>query len=333
MQESAQAALSWVRSHTEELGVPPEWFTEHDIHVHVPAGAVPKDGPSAGITMAVAIASLVRGVPVADDVGMTGEITLTGQVLPIGGIREKVLAAERAGLKRVIIPRENEPDLEELPAETREALTFVLADTIQDVLQHVRRAPAARTERQASRARAPGRLTGPFAASANGNKRPAANDSERTHLAWPRRKTRIYDTADTVRPYVDRAVHDEELRENLKEAFNAAREVYSELLGNRNLTSTATRVATDKDIQDNLKRTIEELRKATDRIQGKEDHGTRNTLLLLTGITMGILFNPMTGPQTRAWLMEKITGESSDDFGYGTSSTTSDNGPTTSPAA
>ena len=146
-------------------------------------------------------------------------------------------------------------------------------------------------------------------------------------------KERITETADTMRPYVDRALHDEELRDNLKEAFAAAREVYSELLGNRNLTSTATRVATDKDIQENMKRTIDELRKATDRIQGKEDHSTRNTILLLTGITMGILFNPMTGPQTRKWLMEKITGESSDDFGFDTSSTTSDNGPTTSPAA
>jgi hypothetical protein len=143
-------------------------------------------------------------------------------------------------------------------------------------------------------------------------------------------KDRIYDTADTVRPYVDRALHDEELRNNLREAFNSAREVYVELLGNRNLTSTANRVATDKDIQDNLRRTIEELRKATDRVQGKADHSTRNTVLLLTGITLGILFNPMTGPQTRKWLMEKITGESSD-FDYGTSST-SDNGPTTSPS-
>ena len=135
MQESAQAALSWVRSHTEELGVPEEWFSEHDVHVHVPAGAVPKDGPSAGITMATAIASLVRGVPVADDVGMTGEITLTGQVLPIGGIREKVLAAQRAGLRRVILPSENVHDLEELPAETREELTFELVDSIQQVLE------------------------------------------------------------------------------------------------------------------------------------------------------------------------------------------------------
>jgi ATP-dependent Lon protease len=133
MQESAQAALSWVRAHTKELGVDEDWFTKHDVHIHVPAGAVPKDGPSAGVTMATAIASLVRDQPVSDEVGMTGEITLTGQVLPIGGVREKALAAQRAGLKRVIIPRENEPDLSELPPETREALDFVLADAVEDV--------------------------------------------------------------------------------------------------------------------------------------------------------------------------------------------------------
>jgi len=136
MQESAQAALSWVRSHCEELGLPGDWFTGHDVHVHVPAGAVPKDGPSAGITMATAIASLIRDVPVADDVGMTGEITLTGQVLPIGGVREKVLAAQRAGLERVILPRENEHDLDDLPPETRDELEFVLVDTIEEVLEH-----------------------------------------------------------------------------------------------------------------------------------------------------------------------------------------------------
>jgi ATP-dependent Lon protease len=134
MQESAQAAHSWVRSHAVHLGLPEPWFADHDVHVHVPAGAVPKDGPSAGIAMATAIVSLVSGRSVSEDVGMTGEITLTGQVLPIGGVREKVLAAQRAGLARVVLPRENEPDLEELPSEAREQLEFVLADSIGEVL-------------------------------------------------------------------------------------------------------------------------------------------------------------------------------------------------------
>jgi ATP-dependent Lon protease len=123
-----------VRSHAVQLGLDPTWFADHDVHLHIPAGAIPKDGPSAGITMATAIVSLVRGVPVSDEVAMTGEITLTGQVLPIGGVREKTLAAQRAGIKRVIIPHENEPDLEELPKETRQELGFVLADTLDDVL-------------------------------------------------------------------------------------------------------------------------------------------------------------------------------------------------------
>ena len=135
MQESAQTALSWVRSRSDELGLAPEWFAGNDIHIHVPAGAVPKDGPSAGVTMATAIVSLVRGIPVDDDVGMTGEITLTGQVLPIGGIREKVLAAERAGLKRVILPLENAHDLDDLPPETRAELEFVLVDHVEEVFE------------------------------------------------------------------------------------------------------------------------------------------------------------------------------------------------------
>jgi ATP-dependent Lon protease len=148
MQESAQAALSWVRAHGEQLGVDPAWFQEHDVHLHVPAGAVPKDGPSAGITMATAIASLVLNQPVAEDVAMTGEITLTGQVLPIGGIREKVLAAQRAGLKRVILPRENEPDLQELPPETKRELEFILVDSIDEVLEAAFEAEARPKKRQ-----------------------------------------------------------------------------------------------------------------------------------------------------------------------------------------
>ncbi|HVD24530.1 MAG TPA: endopeptidase La [Gaiellaceae bacterium] len=134
MQESAQAALSWVRSHAEVVGLDPQWFAEHDIHVHVPAGAVPKDGPSAGITMVTAIVSLVSGRPVSEQVAMTGEVTLTGQVLPIGGVRDKVLAAQRAGVSTVILPKENEADLEDLPAETRKELEFILADHVGEVL-------------------------------------------------------------------------------------------------------------------------------------------------------------------------------------------------------
>src|SRR3954451_396240 len=135
MQESAQTAHSWARSQAVRLGLDPNWFGENDIHVHVPAGAVPKDGPSAGITMATAIVSLARDEPVCDDVAMTGEMTLTGQVLPIGDVKDKALAAERAGMRRVVIPHENEPDLEELPAEVRDELEFVLADTIDQVLE------------------------------------------------------------------------------------------------------------------------------------------------------------------------------------------------------
>ena len=117
-----------------QLGIEPDWFSKHDLHVHVPAGAVPKDGPSAGITIATALVSLARGKPVSSDVAMTGEITLTGQVLQIGGVRDKVLAAQRAGVHKVILPRENEPDLVELPPQAREQLEFVLADTVEDVL-------------------------------------------------------------------------------------------------------------------------------------------------------------------------------------------------------
>jgi ATP-dependent Lon protease len=134
MRESAQAALSYLRSDAARLGIPPDAFREKEIHVHVPAGAIPKDGPSAGITIVTALASLLTGRPVRSDTAMTGEITLRGKVLPVGGIKEKVLAAHRAGLKRVILPRRNERDLEDLPADVRQALEFVFVDTVDEVL-------------------------------------------------------------------------------------------------------------------------------------------------------------------------------------------------------
>ncbi len=133
MKESAMAAMSYVRTHSRELGLEDDYFQKHDIHVHVPAGAIPKDGPSAGVTMATAIASLVTGTPINSDVAMTGEVTLTGQVLPIGGLKEKTLAAQRAGITTVILPSRNEGDLEDVPEELRKDMRFVPVDRVEQV--------------------------------------------------------------------------------------------------------------------------------------------------------------------------------------------------------
>ena len=135
MRESARIALSYVRSKAAEIGVDPDAFAQTDVHVHVPAGATPKDGPSAGVAMTMAIASLFTGRPVRGDVGMTGEVTLRGRVLPIGGVKMKVLAAHRAGLSTVILPKRNERDLEELPEDVRSRMNFVLVDRIDDALK------------------------------------------------------------------------------------------------------------------------------------------------------------------------------------------------------
>ncbi|MDQ6733995.1 MAG: AAA family ATPase, partial [Nitrospirota bacterium] len=134
MQESAQAARSYLWSHADALGIDVARFKRNGVHIHVPSGAIPKDGPSAGITMATALASLYLGLPVQQDTAMTGEISLSGLVLPIGGIKEKVLAARRAGITRVIVPKANQKDLQEIPEEVRAEMTFVLVETIDDVL-------------------------------------------------------------------------------------------------------------------------------------------------------------------------------------------------------
>jgi ATP-dependent Lon protease len=137
MRESAQAALSFVRANARELqpDLPEDFFQTHDLHVHVPAGAIPKDGPSAGIAMATALASLISGRNVREDTAMTGELTLTGHVLPIGGLKEKALAAQAAGLTRVIAPKLNQQDIDDIPAHLRKDIEFIFVERIQQVLR------------------------------------------------------------------------------------------------------------------------------------------------------------------------------------------------------
>jgi ATP-dependent Lon protease len=137
MKESVQAALSWVRSHADELGIAPEFWETSDIHVHVPAGAIPKDGPSAGVTMTTALVSLLTGRRVRSGLAMTGEVSLAGRVLPVGGIKEKVLAAHRAGIRTLLIPGRNAKNLmEDVPARVRDEMTIHLVNSVLDVLKH-----------------------------------------------------------------------------------------------------------------------------------------------------------------------------------------------------
>ena len=204
MKESAQAALSYVRGHAD---LPDDWFATHDLHIHVPAGAIPKDGPSAGITMATALMSLVTGRPVRDDTAMTGELTLTGQVLPIGGLKEKALAAQRAGVRRVLAPSRNEPDIEDIPDALRKNLEFVWVDEIGDVFD---------------------------AALVNGRPgyaRPRRRDleSELSEARWRSKKVqKAGKTAQAARsnPYVQRLIEDDDLRQNIVQAYESARDAY-----------------------------------------------------------------------------------------------------------
>jgi ATP-dependent Lon protease len=135
MQESAQAAMSYVRAKSEEFGIPKDFNRRTDVHVHIPEGAIPKDGPSAGITLATALVSALAKVPTRRDVAMTGEITLRGKVLPIGGVKEKVLAAHRAGVTNLILPKDNEKDLADIPKNVLDALSIYMVETMDEVLK------------------------------------------------------------------------------------------------------------------------------------------------------------------------------------------------------
>ncbi len=178
MKESAQAALSYLRSHARTLGLDASRFAETDVHIHVPSGAVPKDGPSAGVAIASALISLFRDEPVRQDLAMTGEVTLTGRVLPVGGVREKVLAARRAGIKTVLLPRHNEKDLVELPAEVRADVTFIPVDTLGDVVPHLFRAATKSPVKSGSKTSPARRRSVP---------RPAASDDASPPRARPGR--------------------------------------------------------------------------------------------------------------------------------------------------
>lgn len=135
MTESAEAAVSYIRSQNERFKLEPDFYKKKDIHIHIPEGATPKDGPSAGVTMATAIISALTGIRVRNDVAMTGEITIRGRVLAIGGLQEKVLAAKKVGIRTVVLPKENKKDLDEIMDEIKDGMQFVLAETMEDVLQ------------------------------------------------------------------------------------------------------------------------------------------------------------------------------------------------------
>ncbi|TMB95818.1 MAG: endopeptidase La, partial [Chloroflexi bacterium] len=189
MKESASAALSYLKDRAGELGIDPSLFEKNDIHVHVPAGAQPKEGPSAGVTVLTAMASILTARPARDDVAMTGEITLRGKVLPIGGVKEKVLGAHRAGIRRVLLPAHNEADLDDIPADLRKDMELVLVESIDQVLRE------ALTPRPGGRVVSPAAVTraaAPVASRSNGagkskNGKSRAGTSARRPVKTPKR--------------------------------------------------------------------------------------------------------------------------------------------------
>ncbi len=308
MKESAQAALSYVRSNAEELvpALDENWFATHDIHIHVPAGAIPKDGPSAGIAMATALASLLSERPVRSDVAMTGEITLTGQVLPIGGLKEKALAAQRNGIRCVVAPLLNEQDIDEIPEHLRKDLEFRFVSEIGEVLEVAlqrRRAPrrqsAARRDGQLAARRRPGlarqALTTPrlgdFAGFA-GRHCVCWKVTEPTHpgRAMPSRGKKSKAVPFTAvelasiakaRPYIQRVIDDAALRESVRTAVDSSRSAYGRLSNGKAPTKS---LLEDKKLQGDLREAAEALRDATVKLTEppkKKKMGVGRKLLIL----------------------------------------------------
>ena len=239
MRESAQAALSYVRGHAD---LPEDWFAKHDLHVHVPAGAIPKDGPSAGITMATALMSLVSGRPVRDDTAMTGELTLTGQVLPIGGLKEKALAAQRAGIHRVLAPRRNEVDLEDLPEPLRADMDFVWVGDIDEVFA------AALSDGTPP----------PLTPALRGYARHKA--TRRGGMAQAKKKAKSAAEKARTNPYLRRIAEDEDLRQNIADAYESARKAYARL---NNGKSPSKQIFDDKKLQKEIKNAAESIKDAS----------------------------------------------------------------------
>ena len=233
--------------------MPDDWFAKHDVHVHVPAGAIPKDGPSAGITMATALMSLVSGRPVRDDVAMTGELTLTGQVLPIGGLKEKALAAQRAGIRRVLAPRRNEADLEDLPEPLRKDMDFVWVGEIGEVFaEALSDAPPTAPHRVCSCKR-----------TRRGGMAKAQNKAKQAQAAAMKARN----------PYVRRIMEDEDLRQNITDAYTSARKAYGRLSNGKSPTK---QIFDDKKLQKELKSAAESIKDARRRAaQAEEEEGRR----------------------------------------------------------